>query len=101
MIELSRATRKRVRTLFPPGEWATVEALLVDQCGDDLPCVEPSYKQLAERIRCAVLKLSGGDLESLRREIREAHVDWRDTLVRAGFGGDLRAHRRWRPWVHR
>jgi hypothetical protein len=101
MIDLSRATRKRIRALFPPGEWARVEALLVDECGDTLPFLEPSHKQLAERIRFAVLKLSQGDLERLRREVQKAHVDWRDTLVAAGFGNGVRTHRRWKPWVHR
>ena len=96
MIPLSRATRRRVRALFPPAEWPVVEDLLVLRCGETLPFVEYSHRQLAERIRFAVLKLSGGDLEGLSGAIREAEIDWRDVLVAAGFGG-VRAHRRWRP----
>ena len=96
MIPLSRPTKRRIRALFAPGERPTVEELLIHRCGDTLPFLEASHRQLAERIRFAVLKLSGGDLERLRREIDEAHVDWRDTLMAAGFGG-VWTHRCWRP----
>jgi len=97
MIELSRATRARIHTLFPQDQWSTVEDLLRRRCGDDLPFVDSSWSTLAERIRFAVLKLSQGDLEALHREIDEAHVDWRDTLMAAGFGHDASAHKKWRP----
>jgi hypothetical protein len=73
-----------------------VEELLVRECGDALPFVERSHRKLAERIRFAVLKLSGGDLEGLRAAIREAQIDWRDVLMMAGFGSGS-AHRCWRP----
>jgi hypothetical protein len=97
MIELSRATRAMIQALFPQNQWSTVEDLLRRRCGDDLPFVDSSWSKLAERIRFAVLKLSQGDLEALHREIDEAHVDWRDTLMAAGFGHDTSAHRKWKP----
>jgi hypothetical protein len=97
VIPLSRATKRRIRALFAPGEWSTVEELLIHRCGDTLPFLEASHGRLAERIRFAVLKLSGGNLEDLRRAIDDAQVDWRDILMAAGFGGDAGAHRRWRP----
>lgn len=97
MIELGRATRARIRALFPQSDWPAVQELLLHECGDNLPFVEPQFGRLAERIRFAVLKLSGGDLEKLRRGVAEAQIDWRDTLVAAGFGGDARAHKRWKP----
>jgi len=97
MIELSRPTRKRIQTVFPQNQWSTVEDLLESRCGDNLPFVEPSHARLAERIRFAVLKLSQGDLAELQRQIEEAHVDWRDVLMVAGFGSDSSAHRRWKP----
>jgi hypothetical protein len=50
-----------------------------------------------DRIRFAVLKLSAGDLVRLGQEIDGAHVDWRDTLMAAGFGQDIHAHLRWNP----
>ena len=50
-----------------------------------------------ERIRFAALKLSNGDLGELRQAVQIAGIDWRDVLVAAGFGHDLRAHERWFP----
>jgi hypothetical protein len=44
-----------------------------------------------------VLKLSAGDLRKLRQEIDSANHDWRDTLVAAGFGQSVTAHRNWYP----
>ena len=97
MIALSRGTQRRIQTLFPQREWPAVQELLLRQCGENLPFLEPKHRQLAERIRFAVLKLSAGDLDGLRRAVAEAQVDWRDTLMAAGFGNDLRAHKRWKP----
>lgn len=97
MIPLSRATWRRIRALFPPPDQPEVERLLLECCGDNLPFVEASHRRLAERIRFAVLKLSGGDLAELRRQVDEAQIDWRDTLVMAGFAGGTSAHRWWRP----
>jgi hypothetical protein len=85
LIPLSRATKHRIRALFAPGDWSTVEELLIHRCGNTLPFLDASHGRLAERIRFAVLKLSGGTLEDLRRAIDEAQVDWRDTLVAAGL----------------
>ena len=97
MIEVNDETRKRVRATFPEISWDDVETLLRDQCGDNLPLVDSSYVEMAERIRFAVLKLSGGDLESLNRAVQDAAVDWRDTLVAADFAEDTQAHKNWMP----
>jgi hypothetical protein len=101
MIDLSRATRRRIRALFPQSAWPEVESLLKERCGENLPFIESSHHQLAERIRCSVLKLSGGDLAALRHQIEGAQVDWRDTLVVAGFDNSVAAHLRWKPWGSR
>ena len=97
MIDLSDATWMRVRAAFPPDQHAAVGRALLERCGDNLPLVDPSYAQLAERIRFAVLKLSGGDLAHLESHLAMAAVDWRDVLVAAGFGEDTRAHLDWMP----
>jgi hypothetical protein len=47
-----------------------------------------------ERVRFAVLKLSGGDLEKLRKAIKLAQTDWRDLLMAAGFGHDVNVYKR-------
>jgi hypothetical protein len=97
MIEVSSETRKRIRRLFPQEHWSQVEEHLRSECGDNLPFVESDHAELAQRIRFAVLKLSGGDLDRFKRELREAAIDWRDTLMAAGFGDDIKAHRSWKP----
>ena len=97
MIPLSPETQKRIEGLFPENEWEAVEALLRDECGDTLPLVEPSYVELAERIRFATLKLSDGAFPKLKEWVDDAKVDWRDTLTSAGFASSTRVHLDWMP----
>jgi hypothetical protein len=97
MTEVSSETRKCIRRLFPQEHWSLVDERLHSECGDNLPFVESDHAELAQRVRLAVLKLSGGDLDRFEREFREAAIDWRDTLMAAGFGDDIQAHRSWKP----
>ncbi len=97
MIEVRSETRKRIRRLFAQQHWSLVDERLRSECGDNLPFVESHHAELAQRIRFAVLKLSGGDLDRFECELREAAIDWRDTLMAAGFGDDIKAHRLWKP----
>ena len=71
--------------------------MLIEECGDNLPQSTPADSASLERIRFAVLKLSGGDLNRLQRSINLSQTDWRDVLVAAGFGNDLTAHTSWWP----
>ena len=96
-IPLSPGTRQRLEVLFPPAEWAGAARLLVEECGDNLPFQEKATELSLERIRFAALKLSGGDLPRLRQAIQLAKTDWRDLLVAAEFGNDVRAHETWFP----
>jgi hypothetical protein len=50
-----------------------------------------------ERIRVAALKLSGGNLDSLRAAIDLAKLDFRDLLMASGFGYSVNAHHDWLP----
>jgi len=97
MIEITDQTRRRIETLFAESEWERVADHLLHECGDNLPMVEISYQQLAERIRFAALKLSGGNFQRLKDQTREAAIDWRDVLMAAGFGDDVEAHLAWEP----
>jgi hypothetical protein len=90
---LTTATRQRITILFGPNDIELVSSLLTDECGPNLT----KYPELLERIRFAVLKLSHGDLNALGRAIDLAKVDWRDVLVGAGFGNDIKAHESWWP----
>lgn len=97
MVPLSPLTESQILALFPRDDVAVVRHLLETQCGDGLPLVASGWTTLIERIRAGVLRLSGGRLDRLRAAIDDAHRDWRDVLVAAGFGHDLEAHRRWQP----
>jgi hypothetical protein len=89
---LTTGTRQRITILFP-NDIELVSSLLTDECGRNLT----EYSELLERIRFAVLKLSHGDLKALQQAIDLAKLDWRDALVAAGFGDDIRAHESWWP----
>lgn len=69
--------------------------MLEEECGDNLPFCEHSGANALERVRFAVLKISEGDLCRLRGAIKVAQVDWRDTLMGAGFGYSVTAHEQW------
>ena len=83
--------------LVTADEDPTGEVLLLEDCGDNLPLMGNRPDALVERIRIAVLKLSEGDLDRLEAAIRTAAIDWRDTLVAAGFAHDVQAHLAWEP----
>ena len=99
-VHLSADTSSRLNALFPRGERDEAEALLVEQCGSNLPLCESSDAISLERIRFAALKVSNGDLAALRSAIELAKRDWRDLLVAAGFAHDVHAHRSWSPAGH-
>jgi len=94
---LTDATVNRVDTMFPLADQHLVCALLIQECGDNLPLSTTASSAAIERIRFAVLKLSAGDLNELQRAIDLAQTDWRDVLVAAGFGDDTTAHHSWWP----
>lgn len=96
-MALSPDTLTRVEALFGPEELAAARTLLESECADNLPFCERLDSVGLERLRFAVLRLSAGSLHRLRREIGPAKLDWRDTLMAAGFGEDVNAHQRWFP----
>ncbi|UCG74074.1 MAG: hypothetical protein JSV45_06780 [Chromatiales bacterium] len=97
MIPLSAETQRRIDALFPENDRERVSEHLLHECGDNLPMVDASYHQLAERIQFAVLKLSNGDFRRLTEQTEAAAKDWRDVLMAAGFGENLVAHLAWEP----
>jgi hypothetical protein len=82
---LSFETVRRIEALFDGAERELACALLVEECGNNLPFLEGLDERQLERVRFAVLKLSLSDLGRLRQEIKLAQTDWRDVLVAAGF----------------
>ncbi len=99
MTSLSESVSQRIDALFPPENRKAARRLIAEKCGADLPLSDRMGPDASgfDRIRFAVLKLSGGDLVRLEREIASAHRDWRDTLMEAGFGEDIHAHLNWNP----
>jgi hypothetical protein len=79
---LTDATADRVARLFASADRDWVAALLLEDCGEYLSLLSFSDSAAIERIRFAVLKLSGGDLNALQRAVDLAKTDWRD--VRSG-----------------
>src|SRR4051812_27966356 len=92
---LSPETQRRIDLLFRPEERAEAAALLVHECGNNLPFLQDLDEYDLERFRFAALKLSGGDLVRLHEAVRLAQRDWRDLLVWSGFGNDVNAHKSW------
>jgi hypothetical protein len=97
MIDISTETNKRVLAQFSADEHQVVLNILLNECGDNLPLIDPSFVQLVERIRFAVIKLSQGELDELNKWVGLAKKDWRDVLVAAGFGSGIEDHLDWWP----
>src|SRR5262245_871663 len=95
--DLSSETRRRLEILFRAEDRAVAARMLAEECGNNLPFLEKLDEHGLERFQFAALKLSGGDLMRLRDAIELAKSDWRDLLMAAGFGHDIRSHERWDP----
>jgi hypothetical protein len=97
-VALSSGTEERLAAVFPAAaDRDQARSLLEKECAEDLPLWSDASGKGLERVRFAVLKLSGGSLESLVEALRLARADWRDALVAAGFADDPDAHLAWRP----
>lgn len=96
-MKISAETEKRIDLLFPPAVREQVRSLLIEKCGENLPFAKGKEEGFYDRIRFAVLKLSDGDLEKLRRAVRLANEDWRDLLIASGFADDPKLHYLWLP----
>ena len=92
---LSPQTVELVRRLFAPADRGVAEQWLVEQCGTNLPDLEQLDAVALERYRFAALRFAGGRIEQLVRAVELAKTDWRDLLMAADFGHDVKAHSRW------
>ena len=95
MLELSKNTIDKIKSLFPDCSQNQAMQLIMHECGNNLPFCEECDEFEMERIRFAALKLSNGNIEELRKAIKLAQQDWRDLLMAAGFGEDTQAHKKW------
>lgn len=94
---LSPATRERAEALFQGRDLRVASRMLLEECGGGLPMSSSFGESAYERIRFAVLKVSGGTLSGMERAVSLANTDWRDLLIEAGFAKDVTAHERWFP----
>ena len=95
MTELTARTKDVVAKIFEASMAPVVEELLAEECGSNLPLYKPATPEGLERVRFAVLRISGGKEEKLLEAIALAKRDWRDVLVWAGFANRLDAHIEW------
>jgi hypothetical protein len=96
-VALTRLVEDRIDAVFDESLRDSARHLLREQCGMGLPLMHTAIPKDYDRIRLAVIKLSGGTIEGLEQGIRQAHADWRDVLLGAGFGYDEAAHLNWEP----
>jgi hypothetical protein len=76
---VTRADVERVvRRDFLPAQYEEVLALLGEYGGED-------WHREADRVHLAILKLSSGDIDTLRHEVAIAKSDYRDVLAPAEY----------------
>ncbi len=96
-VALSVQTLQCLKAVFSTDLQREAEALLVQECGANLPFQHSATPEGLERIRFAALKLSKGTIDGLCDAIQVAQDDWRDLLVAADFAEDVNAHKEWEP----
>ena len=93
--ELSPLVVSQVAKIFPNPISADVARLLMDECGKSTLYRKMDWSDLTERVQCAVLKLSEGDVDKLNVAIELYKENWKQLLHKADFGLDENAHRIW------
>ncbi len=93
-VRLSEATEARLVRVFSGDDLVQARELLESDCARNV-----AGWQMAglDRLRIAMIKLSGGSIPRLVDAIVLAQTDVRDALVSAGFGDDPHAHESWWP----
>ena len=82
-----------IAALFEAKDRESITEVLIEECNAER--LRTTNADAVERIQLAVIKLSEGNVEKFLSAVHTAQVDWRDTLVWAGFGNDLKAHLKW------
>lgn len=82
-VALSETVRQKTTQTFAQQDRAEAMDLLVSECGRNLPFKADATPQSLEQVRLAILKLAGGNLDKLRRQLQRAKIDWRDVIAEA------------------
>jgi hypothetical protein len=77
-LNVTETVCQQARRLFTP---ADAEEIIAAFSRTELPLIANN----GERVCLAILQLSQGDKERFHQELQQAKIDWRDTLVAAGF----------------
>ena len=98
-VPVSDEIEARLLRAYRGDELDEARRLLEMDCAHNIPGWEMAG---LDRIRTAVIKLSGGSIAKLIDGIVLAQTDFRDALVGAGFGDDIHRHETWWPdWLDR
>jgi len=92
---LSPRTQQLVVGIFGLQDRAEAAQWLEQKCGNNLPFCSDHDEYQMERLRFAAIKLSQGNIQKLLRGIEVACMDWRDLLVAANIGHEVRAREAW------
>lgn len=87
MPPLTSETERRIAALFAPDQQDAVRELPRREVGNDLPFCASWDSAAMDRLHFAALKLSGVNMDALRRPIAVAKRDWRDLLMAAEYSG--------------
>ena len=96
MTKPTAFVQSHITRLFPPEKREEVTKLLCEDCILALGPSDKASQAFLERVQCAVLKCSKGNMENLFDAVTLAQTDWRDLLVLAGFAERSDAHRNWK-----
>lgn len=83
---LSELTESLIELLFTERDQEEARFLLSQIEGD---------VRSNERIQIAAIRWAGGSLTKLAGAVDQTNWDWRDLLMGAGFGHDIKAHINW------
>ena len=91
---LSPRVQSLIAKCFLPEDAPTARELLAQYAAD---YESTGWREYPDRIQIAIIKNASGSIEQLPSAIKYAKEDWRDALMRAGFGYDTKAHLHWNP----
>ena len=91
--QLPHTVTAAISALFSPDDRETVAEMLIEECNAER--LYTTSEAAIERIQLAVLKVSKGEIEKFLAAAELAQLDWRDILMAAGFGNDVKAHLKW------
>ena len=96
-MDMNKSLRPTVTTaiavLFEAKDRETITEMLTEECSAER--LHTTSADAVEPIQLGVLKLSNGEVGKFLAAAKLTQIDWRDMLVAAGFGEDVKAHLKW------